>query len=43
MKKKIKIKNPFAYILSNRLFAKRIVKPKKGRGSYSRKGVNSSL
>jgi len=33
----VKPKNIFAKALANKLFAQRIVKPKKGKGSYTRK------
>lgn len=33
----VKPKNLFAKALANKLFAQRIVKAKKGKGSYSRK------
>jgi len=35
-------RNPMAKLLRSRLFAKRVVKPKKGKGSYSRKKSNGS-
>lgn len=34
----MKKRNPMAFALQSPLFAKKIVRPKKGRGSYSRKG-----
>ena len=39
----IKPKNIFAKALSNKLFAQRIVKSKKGKGSYTRKVKNKKL
>lgn len=32
------MKNPYASALSSKIFSKKIVRPKKGKGSYSRKG-----
>ena len=41
MKKPTKSRNPIAKSLANRLYQPKIVKPKKGKGSYTRKGVRA--
>ena len=41
MKKPTKSRNPVAKSLANRLYQPKIVKPKKGKGSYTRKGVRA--
>lgn len=41
MKKPIKSRNPIAKSLANRLYQPKIVKPKKGKGSYTRKSVRA--
>lgn len=37
----MKTRDPFAKALANPLFRKRVVKPKKGKGAYSRKSKPS--
>ena len=41
MKKPNNSRNPVAKSLANRLYQPKIVKPKKGKGSYTRKGVRA--
>lgn len=41
MKKPTKSRNPVAKSLANRLYQPKVVKPKKGKGSYTRKGVRA--
>ena len=41
MKKPTKSRNPIAKSLANRLYQPKIVKPKKGKGSYTRKSVRA--
>tara|TARA_B100000927_G_C16476222_1_gene473516 strand:- start:21119 stop:21547 length:429 start_codon:yes stop_codon:yes gene_type:complete len=41
MKKPTKSRNPVAKSLANRLYQPKIVKPKKGKGSYTRKSVRA--
>ena len=41
MKKPTKSRNPIAKSLANRLYQPKVVKPKKGKGSYTRKGVRA--
>jgi len=41
MKKPIKSRNPIAKSLANRLYQPKVVKPKKGKGSYTRKSVRA--
>ena len=41
MKKPTKSRNPIAKSLANRLYQPKIVKPKKGKGSYTRKGIRA--
>ena len=41
MKKPTKSRNPVAKSLANRLYQPKVVKPKKGKGSYTRKSVRA--
>ena len=41
MKKPTKSRNPVAKSVANRLYQPKVVKPKKGKGSYTRKGVRA--
>ena len=41
MKKPTKSRNPIAQSLANRVYQPKVVKPKKGKGSYTRKGVRA--
>lgn len=41
MRKPAKSRNPVAKSLANRLYQPKVVTPKKGKGSYTRKGVRA--
>ncbi|MCH7831612.1 MAG: ribosome alternative rescue factor ArfA [Proteobacteria bacterium] len=42
MRRKIKLRNPFARVLASRLYRRRMIKAKKGKGSYKRRPKHSS-
>ena len=41
MRRKIKLRNPFARVLASRLYRRRMIKAKKGKGSYKRRPKHS--
>ena len=41
MRQKIKLRNPFARVLASRLYRRRMIKAKKGKGSYKRRPKHS--